>query len=187
MRRFTLMCAAALVAATAGCADVSPYRYWQQYDMVAPTVSANKEFSDELIDIRFWMGKKRIHFELVNKSGAPLKLSWDRAVYHHIDGGSHALADARSIFTRDNVAPPPTEVAPGGTIRDYVAPVKNVENLEEWTWYVYPLFDQVSERAYRNRGKTFGLDLPVTAGEVTRTYAFRFRVVTVQPHVDKLG
>ncbi|MBF0171257.1 MAG: hypothetical protein HQK87_09250 [Nitrospinae bacterium] len=178
--------AALALLSLAACSDFAPYRSWNQYAMTGPVASSAKEFSDDLIGVRFWMDYKRIRFELTNRSAGPVTLAWNKASYIHIDGKRHAVADERSIFSRRQLDPAPTVVPPGATIRDWVAPVRNVEQLEEWTWYVYPLFDQQSPRAFLNRGKTFGLDLPVTAGETTRTYAFRFEIVNVQPSVEQL-
>lgn len=175
-----------LLASLAGCADFAPYRSWNQYAMVEPAASSSKVFEDDLLSVRFWMDYKRIRFELTNESDVPISLEWGKAAYIHIDGRRHAVADERSIFTDKQLDPAPTVVAPGETIRDWVTPVRNVEKLEEWTWYVYPLFDQETPMAFENRGKTFGIDLPVVAGEKTRSYGFRFVIVNVQPTVEQL-
>ncbi len=185
MMKKTILSALALMS-LAACSDFSPYRSWNQYAMTAPVASSAKEFDDDLIRVRFWMDYKRIRFEMTNRSDEPITLAWEKASYIHLDGKRHAVADERSIFSRHQLDPTPTVIKPGETIRDWVAPVRNVENLEEWTWYVYPLFDQQTPRAFENRGKTFGLDLPVIAGGKTRTYGFRFAIVNVQPNVEQL-
>jgi len=182
LKRFIPVAAACMgMYILAGCAQFMAYRYWNVYSMVKPVVSSEKTYSDDNIDIRFWIDEKKIHFKLKNLTDAPLTLNWAKASFVNVDGVKFSLANIDSIFTDRRDSPPPTTVEPGAYIVDFVAPAQNVEKLEEWTWYVYPLFNLVDERAYDNKGKIFGIDMPVEARGKWKTYSFRFEVSHVIP------
>lgn len=185
LRLFPLLALAPLLAAS--CAKPIAYRYWNVYSMVEPVVSSDKTYRDENIAVRFWIDEKKIHLRLENLTGEPLVIDWARGEFVNVDGLKYPIANIDSIFTGARAEPPSTTVPPGGRIADLVAPVANVEQLEEWTWYVYPLFNLVDESAYDARGKIFGLNLPVMAKGGWRTYAFRFEVTNVIPIVRRAG
>ena len=182
------MTAARIVAAmtvaaifASSCADVSGYRYRNVYTMVEPAVSSDKTFADDVIEMNFFVDEKRIHFTARNKTSGPVTLDWGKASFVNVDGVKHSVTNARAIFTPSKDDPEPVVIKPGVSVSDYVAPVKNVEKLEEWTWYVYPLFNLKDDGALDNRGKLIGLDLPVKAKGEWRTYSFRFEVSHVAP------
>lgn len=163
------------------CADVSVYRYRNVYTMVEPTVSSDKTFSDDVIEMSFFVDEKKIHFTARNKTADPVTLDWGKASFVNVDGVKHSVANARAIFTAGKDDPEPVIIPPGASMSDYVAPVKNVEKLEEWTWYVYPLFNLKDDGALDNRGRLIGLDVPVKAKGEWRAYSFRFEVSHVAP------
>ncbi len=184
-RPFLVMAAVTLFMAQA-CSGVSPYRYWNTYTMTEPVLSSDKSFSDERIRIRFWMDEKKIHFQLANLTGQPMTIDWRKAAYIHIDGLRHPVANIDSTLTDRKDDPPPTVIPPGETIDDFVTPSKNIKRLEEWTWYIYPLFNLFDEKAYDNKGKIFGLDFPVKTGGKWYTYKFRFEISNVIPSSRRL-
>ncbi|MBI4666388.1 MAG: hypothetical protein HY751_08270 [Nitrospinae bacterium] len=187
MKRWIMIAMAAPVALfTASCADISAYRYQNVYTMTAPKPSSDRSFMDDAMEINFWIDEKKIHFEVRNLTDKPLVFDWGRAVFVNVDGVKHSLADNKSLFSSRGQDPTPTTVEPGKTMISFMAPVKNVEKLEEWTWYVYPLFNLKDEEAYDNKGKTLGVDLPVKVKDEWRAYAFRFQVTHVAPAVQML-
>ncbi|MBI5814119.1 MAG: hypothetical protein HZB29_00735 [Nitrospinae bacterium] len=184
MKRPNIAAALALVAAVmaaAGCSEVSPYVYTNYYALTQPVYSSEKQFKDDALEINFWFDEKKIHFAVKNVSAEPVVIDWGRGAFVNIDGAKHSLANMRSIFTAKRDDPEPSTLNPGETVEDYVSPVKNVEKLEEWTWYVYPLFNLKDDKAKANKGQTIGLDLPVKVKGDLRTYAFRFEVAAVIP------
>ena len=178
-RTVTAMAVTAMVAAS--CADVSVYRYRNVYTMVAPAVSSDKAFSDDVMDISFFLDEKKVRFTALNKSSESVTLDWGKASFVNFDGVKHSVSSSRYVFTSGKEDPEPMVINPGVTVTDFVAPVKNVEKLEEWTWYVYPLFNLKDDGALANKGKTIGLDVPVKAKGEWRTYSFRFEVSHVAP------
>lgn len=179
------MAVAALVAGSA-CSGVSPYKYWNIYTMTEPDSSSEKLYTDGKIKIRFWMGEKRIHFRFSNLTNQPVTIDWRKAVYIHIDGKKHSVANIDSLFSDRKDDPPPSLIAPGKTVDDFLAPSKNVEKLEEWTWYAYPLFNLFDEKAYASKGKKFGVDIPVKTEGKWHTYKFRFKISDVVPGVRRI-
>jgi len=175
----TLLAAVALAAAS--CADLSPYRYSQTYTMIEPVASADKSFEDGKISIRFFIDEKRIHFTLHNKTKEAVEVNWEEAAYVHMDGARHPVAGIEDIFSSRRTRPGRTEVSPGKTADDFAAPVKNVEKLEEWTWYLKPLFNLTDDGAMENKGRIFGLDLPIRVEGAWKTYQFRFKTIGVIP------
>lgn len=180
--------AAAVLAllGSAACSGVSPYRYWNIYGMTQPERTTEKVFRDDVMDIQFYIDEKKIHFRLENLTDEPLTIDWSRAAYVHIDGAKHKVANSGSIFSERKDDPAPSIIEPGGRIEDFAAPSKNVEKIEELTWYCYPLFNLMDEDAYENRGKTFGLDMPVQANGQWKTYSFRFEITNVVPGVRRI-
>jgi hypothetical protein len=172
---------AAFALLGASCADISPYRYIQTYTMIEPVPSADKAYEDGKISIRFLISEKRISFHLRNKTKQPVTLNWDEATYVHIDGARHPVAGVDAIFSPKRTKPGQADTFPGKTSDDFAAPVKNVEKLEEWTWYLQPLFDLVDDGALENKGKIFGLDLPIRVEGTWKVYQFRFKVLSVIP------
>jgi hypothetical protein len=167
--------------AVASCADVSVYRYRNVYTLVEPVVSSDKTFSDDVIDINFFLDEKKVRFTARNKSSESVTMDWGKASFVNFDGVKHSVSNSRYVFTSGKEDPEPMVINPGVTVTDFVAPVKNVEKLEEWTWYVYPLFNLKDDGARANKGKTIGLDVPVKAKGEWRTYSFRFEVSHVAP------
>ncbi|MGK7344277.1 MAG: hypothetical protein ACNS63_00525 [Candidatus Nitrospinota bacterium M3_3B_026] len=171
----------------AACAKPIAYRYWNVYSMVEPVTASDKTYRDENIAVRFWIDEKKIHLWLENLTGEPMVIDWAGGEFVNVDGVEYSIANIDSIFTGGRGGPAPTTIPPGGKIADLVAPVANVEKLEEWTWYVYPLFNLVDKSAYDNKGKIFGLNLPIRAKGEWKTYSFRFEVTNVVPIVRRAG
>lgn len=178
--------ALAIVLTGQGCAGISPYKYWNIYEMTEPVFSSEKIFNDDLIKVRFWIDEKKIHFNLSNLTDQPITINWRKAAYIHIDGGKHQVANIDSAFSGRKDDPPLTIIPAGITITDFVTPSKNIKKLEEWTWYVYPLFNLQNERAFDNKGSVFGLDLPMKVAGKWHTYKFRFEISNVVPGVRRI-
>ena len=171
-----------IAAISAGCAEVSAYRYWNSYTLIAPVPSKEKIYNDENINIRFWIDEKKIHFLLRNLADEPIVIDWGKSSFVDIDGRTHAIANQESIFSENRLSPSPTTIPAKGKLEDYVAPAKNAEKLEEWTWYLAPMFDLQSDRSMKNRGKTFRLDLVAEIGGEEKKYAFEFEISIVAPY-----
>ncbi len=174
----------AVMTGLSACSSFTDYRYWNIYTMTEPAGSHDKSFKDEKISIRFWLNEKKIFFKMKNLAATPVTINWEQAAFINVDGKKYSVANGNSIFTSRQKSPPPTVLEPGEEIIDFVSPIKNVEKLEEWTWYIYPLFNLVDDKALKNKGQKIGVDLPMQYGEKSVTYAFRFKVANVVPYLE---
>lgn len=167
------------------CAEFLPYRYQNVYRMTGPTVSSEKYFADENIEALFWIDAKKIHFQIKNRTDEDITIDWGKAAFINVDQLRHKLANKDSIFSTKQTNPDPTTLAPGASLVDFVAPIANVKKLEEWTWYVYPLFNLMDKDALKNRGNEIGIDLPIKIKGEWKTYMFRFVVSNVIPSLQR--
>lgn len=165
--------------AMAGCSELSTYRYWHQYAMIAPVVSYDKTYADNAIKIRFTIGQKKIFFDLKNIGDKDISVLWGKAKFINVEGKEFAVANASTAFSKSRFSPPAQIIKAGEKFRETVIPVKNIKKLERWTWYVYPLFDLEDDSAYDDKGAIFGLYLPMKIDGKTVDYRFRFQVEAV--------
>ncbi|MBI3582516.1 MAG: hypothetical protein HY096_01025 [Nitrospinae bacterium] len=173
-----------------GCAERSPYRYYNIYTLVEPEVIKNgikqppsydKEFEDDRIAIKFTFKEKKIYFRLKNKTDKELKILWDRLSFVDSNGDSQRVTGFKNIFTDKMDKQPVQEIRAKTEINDLIVPIDNIELMEEWTWYVRPLFNQTDEQSIANMGKIFSISMPIEiAGDVI-DYNYKFRIDHVVP------
>ncbi len=168
------------------CSGLSSYKYTNIYSMTSPHDSTSKEYGDKKIVIKFWIDEKRLNFIMKNLTDEPIIIDWAKAEYIHVDSKRHSVSNHDSMFTNARFNPPKSIIEAGAKIVDSVVPAKNVQKLEEFTWYVNPLLNQFDKDAYLNKGKTMGVDLPVYANGAWETYSFRFRIINVAPSSRRL-
>ncbi len=183
---FTVYCSLLFI----GCADIGPYKYYNIYTLVEPEVIKNgikqpsnydKEFEDDRISIKFTFKEKKIFFNLKNKTELQLKLLWDRLSYVDTNGFSHKLTGFQNIFTDKMDKQAEQEIIAKGEINDLIVPIDSIEFMEEWTWYIRPLFNQINEQALTNRGKTFSISMPIEIGGDIVDYNYKFRIDHIIP------
>ena len=173
-----------------GCAERSPYKYYNIYTLVEPEVIKNgikqppsydKEFEDERILIKFTFKEKKIYFRLKNKTDNQLKILWDRLSFADTNGALQRVTGFKNIFTDKMGKQPVQEIQAKTEINDLIVPTDNIELIEEWTWYVRPLFNQTDEEAIANRGKIFSISMPIEIAGDTVDYNYKFRIDHVVP------
>ncbi len=174
-----------------GCAEMSPYKYYNVYSLVEPVAVKNgieqppnfgKEFEDEKISIKFTIKEKKIFFRLKNKTDKELTIMWDKISFVDINGTTYGVTGFENLFTDRMDKQTPQTIRAKGEVNDLIVPLDNVEFMEEWTWYVRPLFNRTDDKAAKNKGKTFSLYMPVEiAGDVIN-YHYKFRIEHVIPH-----
>ncbi len=173
-----------------GCAERSPYKYHNIYTLVEPEVIKNgirqppsydKEFEDDRIVIKFTFKEKKIYFRLKNKTDKQLKILWDRLSFADSNGTSQKVTGFKNIFTDKMDKQPVQEIQAKTEINDLIVPIDNIELMEEWTWYVRPLFNQTDEEAIANRGKIFSISMPIEIDGDIVDYNYKFRIDHVVP------
>ncbi|MBI5749084.1 MAG: hypothetical protein HZA00_08155 [Nitrospinae bacterium] len=173
-----------------GCAERSPYKYYNIYTLVEPEIIKNgikqppsydKEFEDDRISIKFTFKEKKIYFRLKNKTDKELKILWDRLSFADTNGALQRVTGFKNIFTDKMDKQPVQEIQAKTEINDLIVPIDNIELMEEWTWYVRPLFNQTDEQSIANMGKIFSISMPIEiAGDVI-DYNYKFRIDHVVP------
>lgn len=174
--------AAALLAAVAGCSGTTAYRYKQYYAMIQPIVSYDKAYEDSSIAFQFEITEKKILVDIANVSGEPVTIDWPNVYLVDAEGISRHIVNDQVIFTKETSRMKPTTIAPGATEHNLIVPVDSVEELEQWTWYVKPLYTQTDDTAPLNLKKVFRVVIPVQAGNERRRYSFQFMVTDVVPY-----
>ncbi len=175
---------------TIGCAERSPYKYYNIYTLVEPEVIKNgikqppsydKEFEDDRISIKFTFKEKKIYFRLKNKTDKQVKILWDRLSFVDTNGALQRVTGFKNIFTDKMDKQPVQEIQAKTEINDLIVPIDNIEFMEEWTWYVRPLFNQTDEQAITNMGKIFSISMPIEIDGDIVDYNYKFRIDHVVP------
>ena len=183
---FTAYCLLSLV----GCAERSPYRYYNIYTLVEPEVIKNgikqppsydKEFEDDRLSIKFTFKEKKIYFRLKNKTDGQLKILWERFSFVDTNGVVQRITGFKNIFTDKMDKQPIQEIQAKTELNDLIVPIENIEFMEEWTWYVRPLFNQTDEEAIKNKGKIFSISMPIEIDGNIIDYNYKFRIDHVVP------
>ncbi len=173
-----------------GCAERSPYKYHNIYTLVEPEVIKNgikqppsydKEFEDDRLSIKFTFKEKKIYFRLKNKTDKQLKILWDRLSFVDSNGASQKVTGFKNIFTDKMDKQPLQEIQAKTEINDLIVPIDNIELMEEWTWYVRPLFNQTDEEAITNMGRIFSISMPIEIDGDIVDYNYKFRIDHVVP------
>ena len=173
-----------------GCAERSPYKYYNIYTLVEPEVIKNgikqppsydKEFEDDRLSIKFTFKEKKIYFRLKNKTDEQLKILWERFSFVDTNGVVQRITGFKNIFTDKMDKQPIQEIQAKTELNDLIVPIENIEFMEEWTWYVRPLFNQTDEEAIKNRGKIFSISMPIEIAGNIIDYNYKFRIDHVVP------
>jgi hypothetical protein len=173
-----------------GCAERSPYKYYNVYSLVEPVAVKNgieqppnyeKEFEDDKISIKFTINEKKMFFRLKNKTDKELTILWDKISFMDTNGAPHGVAGFENLFTDRMDKQTPQTIRAKGEVNGLIVPLENIEFMEEWTWYIRPLFNRMDDMALENRGKPFSLSMPVEiAGDIIE-YNYKFRIDHVIP------
>lgn len=172
---------AALLASVVGCSGFTAYRYKQYYAMIQPIVSYDKSYGDSSVSFQFDITEKKILVDIANVGGDPVTIDWPNVYLVDAEGISRHIVNDQVIFTKDISRMKPTTIASGATEHNLIVPLDSMEELEQWTWYVKPLYTQTDDTAPLNLKKVFRVVIPVQAGTERRRYSFQFMVTDVVP------
>ena len=160
-------------------------------------------YEDGLFPGIFYVTDSRINFTLTNKTDHSIKIVWDEAAFIDLDGQSGRVAHTGVKYVDRNASQPPS-VIPGRTsLTDFVLPTDRVYYREGYYgryysspggWEELPLVlpgsrqiasvDSTAVQTFRsevekNKGKRFGLLLPLEIEGVVSEYTFWFQVQDV--------
>ncbi|MBI4797304.1 MAG: hypothetical protein HY794_00900 [Desulfarculus sp.] len=134
-----------LMVLLAGCAGTAPDPDGDGATPSAPEVAFEGEyneacFSDDLLDISLLVREERplaFVLTLTNKTGAPLRVLWDRVVFLDASGNPQHVIHQGVAHGQPLESLAPTSVAAGATLNDLLQPAKAV--LENDVWRLAPL------------------------------------------------
>lgn len=183
MKKIRLPAFVILAAALAsGCAGFSAYKYRQFYAMTRPVTSHDGHYEDGALSFQFDVSEKRINVLISNNGEVPVEVEWPDAKFVDKDGAKHGVANSQTLLTKNQSKIKTTSIPAGETEANFIVPADYQEQLEQWTWYVRPFFNQVDDEALKNLDKTFGVVIPVNVGGEERQYSFEFKVTSVVPY-----
>lgn len=104
--------------------------YYGEYDLsLKSNIEGDIEglkFSDDVVDISWWLSAKSMNFELYNKSDNPIKIIWDDVIYVDQDGKSNKTIHEGVMFINSHSSQPPTTIAGGSKVIDRIVPSDNL-------------------------------------------------------------
>ncbi|NOZ85913.1 MAG: hypothetical protein GXP49_06555 [Deltaproteobacteria bacterium] len=160
-------------------------------------------YEDGLFSVIFYVTASRINFALTNKTQHSIKTIWDEAAFIDVDGEAGRVAHEGVKYADRNASQPPSIVPAGRSLTDFVLPTNRVYYREGYYsiyvnipggWEELPLVLPASQRiasrdhnavnefaskVQKNKGKRFGLLLPLEINGIVNEYTFWFEVQEV--------
>ncbi|MGH7729672.1 MAG: hypothetical protein ACRENJ_00285 [Candidatus Eiseniibacteriota bacterium] len=139
-------------------------------------------FQDRELSFYFKPTPDALHVQIENRQDRPVWIVWERSTFFDPNGGSGKVAHITTRWDDRFKAQPDTQI-PGlqRYTGDYLLPLDYLFDPAGHAQQTHrPLFPE-DHRAPQYADKVFGVDLAFMVEERPRTYAFRFRVVSVIP------
>ena len=167
---------------------------------IKPEANNKYVYEDGLFSGIFYASASRINFALTNKTEHSIKLVWDEAAFIEVDGQAGRIAHEGVKYADRNASQPPSIVPAGRSLSDFVLPTNRIYYRKGYYsryssipggWEEVPLVLPVSEmvtsgdstaaeqfasKVQMNKGKRFGLLLPLEIEGVVNEYTFWFEV-----------
>jgi hypothetical protein len=164
------------VGAIPGSADAMFYYRFRQIDPASDRFT----FQDRELSFYFKPTPDALHFQVENRQDRPVWIVWERSTFLDPNGATGKVAHSTTRWDDRFKVQPDTQV-PGlqRYTGDYLLPLEYLYDPAGSAEQTHrPLFPE-DQRAPQNEDKIFGVDLTFLIEERPRTYAFRFRVVSV--------
>lgn len=161
---------------------------------------AKYSYSDENIDIVWYVTQNQFNFKLTNNSDFAIKIPWDEVVYIDADSNAKKVMHSGIKYNERNSAQPASVVPRGTSISDIILPTDNVYWREgtysrygstAGGWEERPLFPQYStkegaESSYL-KGSTVSIMMPIVIQNVTNEYTFTFTINDVNYKEERVN
>ena len=159
-------------------------------DSIVPEPESKYKYEDDMCAGEFFVADSRIYFSLKNKTDHSIRIIWDEAAYIDVDGEAGRVAHHGVKYTDSYVSQPPSVIPAHQNLTDFIVPADNAF-LDIGGWEETPLLapssrslrkgDKVAARAFanevrENKGKRFGVLLPLEIEDVVNEYTFWFEV-----------
>jgi len=184
MRTIILLLAALTVVSCA-----SRKVYYGEYDLsLKSNIEGDIEglkFSDDVVDISWWLSAKSMNFELYNKSDNPIKIIWDDVIYVDQDGKSNKTIHEGVMFINSHSSQPPTTIAGGSKVIDRIVPSDNLYYVSGYNsgWREMSLLpsgyykrEGVSIPGEKLIGKEIKILMPIEIEGEVINYTFTFNI-----------
>jgi hypothetical protein len=177
----------------------------EQYGAVVtikPEAGNKYTYEDGLFSGIFFVATSRINFTISNKTEHSIKIVWDDAAFIEISGQSARLAHEGVKYADSNASQPPSVIPARQSLTDFVLPTNRVYYRKGYYgtyysspggWEELPLVLPASHHVEssdtsalatftsdveKNKGKRFGILLPLEIEGVVNEYTFWFEVQT---------
>ena len=132
-------------------------------------------FSDDLVDLSLRITDEdttAFQLTLTNKTGAPLRVLWDKAVFLDASGNAQHMIHQGVDYGQALDALVPARLAVQATLNDLLRPAKAV--LDGDLWRLAPLTGRRDTSNYLDQ--RLRIDLPLEINGQVNLYRFRFHV-----------
>lgn len=157
-------------------------------------------YEDALFSGLFFVTESRINFTITNKTDHSIRIIWDEATFIDLDAQSGRLLHDGVRYADRNLSQPPSVIAGGTSLSDFALPTERLRYREDLSpdiraiigdWEELPLVrptlvwvaagnqtkvDAFASEVSKNRGKRFGLLLPLAIEGIVNEYTFWFEV-----------
>lgn len=156
-------------------------RYYYRFRQVEPG-SDRFTFQDRELSFYFRPTPDALHFQVENRTDKPVWIDWDRGMFYDPMGNSARLAHSTTRWRERYGTQPPTQILGLQRYGDYLLSMDYLIDPGTEDRQAYRALLPEDESAPQYTGRDFGVDLAVRVDNQPRTYAFRFRVVSVIPN-----
>ena len=164
---------------------------------IKPETDNKYTYEDGLFFGVFYVLDASIHFVLTNKMDHSIKIIWDEAAFIDMEGQSGRVMHTGVKYADRNAPQPPSVIPKQSTLTDNVVPTNNVYYDNDYGDWKERGIVQPDERRFvdsdssltltnaykliaeRNKGRRFGLLLPLEIEGVVNEYTFWFEVQEV--------
>jgi hypothetical protein len=154
------------------------YRY--RFRQVSPSGSFSHR--DRELSFAFRPSTDALHFQVENLTDRPVWIDWDRSVFHVPRAGTDRVANATTRWQDRNATLTPTQIPGLQRYGDYMFPMSYLVDPAGMDVQPHRRLLPEDESAIHMSDAEFGVDLVFTIDDRPRTYAIRFRVVSVIPN-----
>jgi len=138
-------------------------------------------YQDRELSFYFRPAPDAMHFQIENRKDRPVWIDWERSKVYDPLGRTDRVAHASTRWTDRFATQTPTQISGLQRYGDYVLPMDYLLDPGTSTDQLHrPLLPEDAS-APQYDAHDFGVDLVINVENQARTYAFRFRVVSVLP------
>lgn len=129
-------------------------------------------YSDDYIDIVWFVSSKHFNFELINKSNHTIKINWDDVSYVDVNGKTGRVMHAGVKYIDRNSSQPATSIPKKAKISDLLLPTDNVYLIPGQ----YGGWNEKDLISSKDVGKKMIILMPIVIHNIQNDYIFEFKI-----------